>query len=168
MYWINCKNYDKHNDTPINEVVIANFDNREDCLTKIDEIINNSVRVKRFMKYKDGGARIEFWNGRANEYTIGTDEKDSINKKKKKKRLDRIEKLLQSIQPTDEKTKKLVSEAKTEVKDIKEIKVKETPELAEKMKEWKETPSEIKSEVVEPMAENVETEKPKTRKKKIE
>lgn len=168
MYWINCKNYDKHNDVPVNEVVIANFDNKEDCLAKIDEIINNSVRVKRSMKYKDGSARIEFTNGRANEYSIGTDEaKPGLDTNEFKAQLDRIENMLLA-QGGNKNVEKAVEEIKAKVveEDLSDrIKCHDLPEesfapVKEKVEETVDTQATAEEAVVE--------EKPKTKKKKAE
>lgn len=179
MYWINCKNFDKHSDIPTDEKVIANFENKEDCLAKIDDIVNGAVRTKRTLRYKDGSARIEFANGRADEYIVGTDENKDINKDEICKRLDRIEEILLKL---PEAQKKEV------VKQLKEIKVESSPELEKAIKDFKETPAPVESfdsvmakeakvEVVEEektetteaeVAETEETEKPKSRKKKAE
>jgi hypothetical protein len=124
MYWINCKTYDKHNDTPINEVVVANFDKRDDCEIKLEEIVEAAVKTKRVLKYKDGSVRIEFLNGRATEYIIGTDESAAtvLNANEIKAQLDRIEKLLsqggvtkETKKAVDEIKEKVVKEAKTEI-----------------------------------------------------
>ena len=151
--------YDKHNDTPINEVVIANFDNKDDCETKLEEIVEGSVKTKRVLKYKDGSVRIEFLNGRATEYVIGTDKTGTtLNSNDIKAQLDRIENMLRE-QGASKETKKAVEEIKAKV--VKEEKI-ETETKAEDVDVA--LTADTQAEAVEAEVE----EKPKTKRKKAE